>query len=384
MKVSLSWRLFASHAAVAVVGTAVAYATIRLLAPRFFERRMGMRGMMHMMQPPGTTPGEVHSAFLAALNAALTGAVLTSTLIAATIAALLTRRLLRPLDAVRSATRRIAGGDYTVVVPLPSEPQLAGLATDVNTLGRALGDTEARRTRLLGEVAHEMRTPLTALDGYVEGLIDGVFAATPETLISLSEELRRLHRLADDLSSLSRAQEQRTELRPLDTDLADLARRAATRLTPQFDDADVSLTIDLPTGPADSVPGLPVRVDPDRITQVLTNLLGNALLATPPGGTVTISARRRADRAEVAVADTGTGLSAADLDRVFERFYRVPHRPRRSAGSGIGLTIARAFARAHGGDVTAASPGPGQGATFTLTVPLRTGGPAASSATPAA
>ncbi|HEY4991646.1 MAG TPA: HAMP domain-containing sensor histidine kinase [Nakamurella sp.] len=221
-----------------------------------------------------------------------------------------------------------------------------------------------RRARLLGEVAHELRTPLTALDGYVEGLIDGVFAPNPDIFASLSEELHRLHRLADDLSSLSRAQEQGLDLHPVDVDLADLASRAATRLAPQFRDARVTLIVN-----ADTV--LPVHVDPDRITQVLTNLLGNALLATPAGGTVAVTARRTARGGEVVVTDTGVGLTEQDVERVFERFYRAPGQPRRSAGSGIGLTIARGIARGHGGDVTASSAGPGRGASFTVVLPWR-------------
>jgi histidine kinase len=238
------------------------------------------------------------------------------------------------------------------------------LATDVNTLAAALADTESRRTRLLGDVAHEMRTPLTALDGYVEGLIDGVFAPTSDIFASLSDELRRLHRLANDLSSLSRTQERGLDLHPVDADLADLTRRAAARLAPQFLDAQVTLTVN-----ADPV--LPVNVDPDRITQVLTNLLGNALLATPSGGTVTVTAHLTAGGGEVVVTDTGVGLAEQDVERVFERFYRAPGQSRRSTGSGIGLTIARGIARGHGGDVTASSAGPGQGASFTLAVPLR-------------
>ncbi len=118
---------------------------------------------------------------------------------------------------------------------------------------------------------------------------------------------------------------------------------------------------------------MPVRADPDRITQILTNILGNALTATPAGGSVTVHTRAQGRLAQVVVTDTGIGLAAGDVDRVFERFYRAPGQPRRSSGSGIGLTIARGIARAHGGDVTAASAGPGHGATFTLTIPLRTG-----------
>jgi histidine kinase len=199
----------------------------------------------------------------------------------------------------------------------------------------------------------------------VEGLIDGVFAPEPEVLGAASDELRRLRRLADDLSTLSRAEEQRLELNVTNTDLGDLARLAVSRLAPQFSDSNVALTINEPGA-------LPVRADPDRITQVLTNILGNALAATPGGGTVTVHPHAIGGLAQVAVTDTGVGLAPADIERVFERFYRAPgQRPRRSSGSGIGLTIARNIARAHGGDVTAASPGPGHGATFTLTIPLR-------------
>ncbi|WP_328690299.1 HAMP domain-containing histidine kinase [Streptomyces phaeochromogenes] len=363
MSARLPLRLFASHTAVAVVGALVAYLTVRLLAPHLFDQRMGM--MSDDMPGMGPATGaQVHAAFRTALDTALLVGTLAGVGAAGVLAAVATRRLLRPLDAVRTATRRIAAGRYDGDVPLPTEPELAALATDVNTLAHALADTEARRTRLLGEVAHEMRTPLTALDGYVEGLIDGVFTASPDTLASLSEELRRLHRLADDLSSLSRAQEQRLDLHLVDTDLTDLARRAAARLTPQFDDAHLTLTVD-----ADPV--VPVHADPDRITQVLTNLLGNALLATSAGGTVTVTARGSGSRGEVVVTDTGVGLAGQDIERVFERFYRAPGQPRRSAGSGVGLTIARGIARGHGGDVTASSPGRGQGASFTLVLPLR-------------
>ena len=370
----LPWRLFISYAVVIVIGAAVAYVTVRLLAPTLFDHQMTMLGGDHMgmgMGPGGQsgTAGSVQSAFLSALTTALLVGVLASAAAAGLAAAFVTSRLLRPLNAVRAATRRIAAGRYQASVPVPKVPELAALAGDVNTLATELASTETRRTRLLGEVAHEMRTPLTALEGYMEGLIDGVFAPEPEILGAASDELRRLRRLADDLSALSRAEEQRLDLHPADTDLADLTRRAAGRLAPQFSDGHVSLTVHAP-GP------LPVRADPDRITQILTNIIGNALAATPAAGTVTIDARTAGQQAQVAVSDTGAGLEAEDLERVFERFYRAPGQPRRSSGSGIGLTIARNIARAHGGEVTASSAGPCQGATFVLTLPLRASAPA--------
>jgi len=380
MTLRLPGRLFISHALVIAIGTAVAYVTVRLLAPTFFDNEMSLAGLGGMGggggrgggggggQPgfpfsvPGTAAANVQSAFLSALTTALVCGTLASVAVAALAAAVVTRRLVRPLNAVRSTTRLIAAGHYQASVPIPREPELAGLASDVNTLAARLADTETRRTRLLGEVAHEMRTPLTALEGYVEGLIDGIFAPEPTVLGAASDELRRLRRLADDLSTLSRAEEQRLDLHPVDTDLADLTRRAADRLAPQFSDGNVTLTVE-GTDP------LPVSADPDRITQVLTNIIGNALTATRAGGSVTIKTHATARSAWVVVTDTGVGLAAADLERIFERFYRAPGQPRRSSGSGIGLTVARNIARAHGGDVTVASAGLGRGATFALTLP---------------
>jgi signal transduction histidine kinase len=379
MMMRLPARLFVSYALVIAVGSAVAYVTTRLLAPTFFSNAWSLLGNFPQGSPWGAgsggftgppadffrgPPSNVRSAFISALTTALELGTLASVIVAAAAAALVTRRLVRPLNAVRTATRLIAAGRYEASVPVPREPELAGIAADVNMLAAALADTEARRTTLLGEVAHEMRTPLTALEGYVEGLIDGVFAPEPEVLGAASDELRRLRRLADDLSALSRAEERRLDLHFADADLAGLARQAAARLAPQFSDADVKLTV-LGDGP------LPVRADQDRITQVLTNVIGNALTATPAGGSVTVEARAYGPLAQVVITDTGVGLAGADLERVFERFYRAPGPPRRSAGSGIGLTIARNIARAHGGEVTAASPGPGQGAAFVLALPLR-------------
>jgi signal transduction histidine kinase len=374
MRMRLPVRLFISYAAVVVIGAAVTYVTVRLLAPALFDQHMSMLGGDPMGMSPGTggqsgTAGSVHSAFISALTTALLAGVLASVAAAGLAAAFVTGRLLRPLNAVRAATRRIAAGHYQASVPVSGVPELAALAGDVNTLAAELASTETRRIRLLGEVAHEMRTPLTALGGFVEGLIDGVFAPEPEVLGAVSDELRRLGRLADDLSALSRAEEQRLDLHPADADLAGLARRAAERLAPQFAGRQVILAVHA-AGP------LPVRADPDRITQVLTNIIGNALTATPAAGAVTVQARAAGQRAEVSVTDTGAGLAPGDLEQVFERFYRAPGQPRRSGGSGIGLTIARNIARAHGGEVTASSPGPGRGATFVLILPLRISTPA--------
>jgi signal transduction histidine kinase len=367
--VRLPVRLFGSYALVIAMGAATAFVTVRLLAPRLFDQRM------QMTTPPGHMPGSgqrygggagtPHAALVSAVNTALVVAVLVSILAAGAVAGFVTSRLLRPLKSLRTATRRIAAGRYDGTVPLPREPELAALAADVNTLAGSLARTEQRRTRLLGDVAHEMRTPLTALDGYVEGLLDGVFSPTAENLHAMAEELHRLHRLADDLSTLSRTEENRLELHLVDADLGTIARAAAGRLRPQFEDAGVALQV-RDHGPA------PVHVDVDRITQVLTNLLGNALLATDAAGSVDVDVAVGADSAVASVRDTGIGFRAEDRERIFERFYRVAAGRRRSPGSGVGLTIARGLATAHGGELRADSDGPGLGATFTVTLPRRT------------
>lgn len=358
----LSVRLLASHGLVAVVGAAVGYVVVRALAPGLYDMRVhGQRAMAHDMPGDG-----LRAAALSATSTALLMGVLAGLLTAAVVGAYASVRIMRPLRAVSAATHRMAEGDYAEPVTEPRERELAAVAADVNALASRLADTEARRVRLLGEVAHEMRTPLAVVDGYLEGLVDGVFPADPDVLGEMGAEVRRLHRLADDLSALSRAEEGRLELRLAPVDLADVAAGAAARLRPQLQDAGVELRV-VRTGP------LPVRGDPDRLAQVITNLLGNALVATGPGGHVTVTARRTDGRGSVTVSDDGVGLAPEDLGRVFERFYRVRGGARRGNGSGIGLTIARGIAVAHGGDLVAASAGLGRGATFTLTVPLARG-----------
>ena len=374
MKVRLPVRLFVSYAAVAAIGAGTAYVAVRIIAPRIFDQRMGMMDggqglgqggqMMGAPEDRLDRSAPIREAFLSSLDTALIIGFIASIIIAGLVAAFVTYRLLRPLEDVRAATRRIAAGDYQALIAIPSEPEMAELATDVNTLATELAETETRRVRLLGDVAHEMRTPLTTLDGYVEGMIDGVFPADEQTLGSLTTELRRLRRLSDDLAALSRAEERRFDMVLVDADLDEIATSVADRLRPQFEDSGIAFSIsaDTPT---------PVTVDPDRIIQVLTNLLGNALVATEPGGSVSLEVRPGGEWADLTVRDTGIGLVEPDQERIFERFYRAEGAPRRSGGSGIGLTISREIAQAHGGTLTASSAGRGHGSQFTLRLPLR-------------
>lgn len=350
----LTTRAVISHVVVAALSLLAFYLVIRLLVPALFDQEVA-RG-----------PSQMRGA---GLRATVTGAITTAALVggligvgtAVVVGWLSSQRLLRPITQVRLATRRIAAGNYDATVVPPVEKELAELAIDVNTLGEKLAQVEQTRVQLIADVAHEMRTPLTVIDGTLEGMIDGVIEVTPASLGELGGETRRLRRLAEDFSSLAKAQERRFDLTLEPVDLAVPVAATATRLRPQFEDEGVALAVE--------VPALPAVADPDRIMQVLTNLLGNALAATDRGGWVHVTGHREAGMACVDITDSGVGLTPEEAERVFERFYRA--RKGRATGSGIGLTISRELMRAQGGDLTARSDGPGRGATFSLWVPRR-------------
>ena len=356
---SLRARLLLSHLAVVVIGVVILLLAGRQLGSVFVDDHLrSMAGMMRGMDMDAAAQLEegVNSAF----NRALLWAALISGGVATAAATYASYRVLRPLDQVRRVARRLATGSYHERVPIPEEEELAAVASDVNALAQALEETEQRRLQLISEVAHELRTPVATLKGYLEGLLDGVFEPDPETLAAGIRETARLERLAGDLSALSRAEEGREDLRAEPLDLGQLATEVARRLGPQFDDKGVAL--DVETGPP-----LPVVTDRDRTAQVLTNLVGNALAYTPAGGRVSIRPFLDAGMTNIEVSDTGTGLTVEQTSLVFDRFYRVD----RSAGpgTGIGLTIARSLARLQGGDITVSSAGPGHGSNFVLSLP---------------
>jgi histidine kinase len=355
----LDVRLFASYAAVATAAAAALLVTTRLLVPRLFERHIGRE---HARGPMGAD-ASMHDAIVVSLDRALAIALVAGLVAAAVMAAFAADRILRPIGRVRAATRRLAAGHYDQRVARPAEAELAGLADDVNALARALDDTERRRARLVSDVAHELRTPLTTIRGYTEGMLDGVIPPDGEVLAAVLDHVERLERLATDLGTLSRSDEGRLELQLTPVDVAALARSIASGLQATA----VDRGIELRTEGAHRVEAM---ADRDRLGQVLGNLIGNAVDYTPPGGRVVVTVTAGAAACTVAVADTGIGLAPDDLAHVFDRFYRVEGVERPPGGSGIGLGIARAIARAHGGDVTATSDGPGGGATFTLRIPL--------------
>lgn len=295
---------------------------------------------------------------------ALVFAALASALVGLATALLLTRQIMRPLREIAASSQRIADGHYEERVGVPSSDELRMMAESFNQMAAALGQVEQQRVALLGNMAHELRTPLAGLEGYVEGLIDGVFAGDAETLAMMQRELRRMRRLVDDLQALSRVEAGQIALAPTCFDLSEVARAAVAQLRPQLMGGGLSLDLD-------AAGAVMVYADCDRTTQILLNLIGNAIRYTPERGQIRVAVGAGGGVGLVEVADTGVGIPPEALPYLFERFYRVdPSRSRASGGSGIGLTIARHLAWAMGGDVRAASAGPGQGSMFTLELPM--------------
>lgn len=361
----LGWKLFASYLLIVVVGAVVLWTTAQWVAPTAFTRHLS--DMARMMGRPPAAAVDLFGGFRDAMNTALVVAATAAFLTAVAVSLFVTRRIVAPIHSMTRATARIADGRYGERVPVTSDDELGQLAMQFNRMAGILERVEQMRRDLVADVAHELRTPLASIAGYMEGLLDGVIPPEPDTFHRLYKEAARLQRLVDDLQELSRAEAGQISLRPLRITVQELVEVAVVRLRSQFDDKGIVLNVDVPAG----LP--PVLADPDRIAQVLTNLFGNALQYTPPGGRVEVRARPADGAVAVAVTDTGIGITAEHLTHVFDRFYRVDRsRARASGGTGIGLTVARHLVEAHGGSIRAESAGPGQGSTFTVILPAAT------------
>jgi signal transduction histidine kinase len=217
---------------------------------------------------------------------------------------------------------------------------------------------------MLSDLAHEMRTPLATIDAHLEAVEDGVRDLDGSTLEVIGTSTARLRRLAEDIGAVSRAEEGGLTVDRVVVPAAEVARAVAAAAADRYDAQGVALVVDVAGEPP------VVRIDPDRIGQVLGNLLDNALRHTPAGGTVTLTCRAHDGGVEYAVSDTGSGIAAEHLDHLFDRFYRADTaRDRLHGGSGIGLSIAKALVDAHGGSIGAESAGPGHGSTFRVLIP---------------
>ena len=368
LRTHLSWKLFLTYAVVILVGVAVLAVSTQLVVPQEFERHMA--GMGAMMGGMGRGFAAYYTSFRRAVNESLALAAVASSIAAGLASWLVSRRVVRPIRAMLKASQRIASGHYDERLTLPAahhpadQDELGQLAHSFDQMAAALESTESRRRELIGDVAHELRTPLASIQGYMEGLIDGVVPAEPATYQKVHLEAGRLQRLVADLQELSRVESGAVSLSPRPVSVSSLVQTAVSRLGQQFADKGVSLTTEL----ASDLP--PVLADEERTGQILLNLLGNALHYTPEGDTVRLAASREGNLVHWTITDTGIGIPAEHLPHLFERFYRVDKsRSRAGGGTGIGLTIARHLVEAQGGTIRAESAGPDLGSTFHFTLP---------------
>ena len=278
-------------------------------------------------------------------------------------AAVLSRRLARPLEQLAATARELAQGRYHVRAARHGVAEIDELAQAFNEMAAGVAAVEARRKELVANVSHELRTPLSSIAGYLQGMLDGVFAADEQTFTPMLAETQRLVRLVEDLQQLARAEGANPLLRIAPIDLAELIDPLRAVMQPRLDDNGLRLHVDLQ-------PGLPpLAVDADWARTLLLNLLDNAVRHTPSGGTIWVVARHRDVFVELSVTDTGTGIAPEDLPHVFERFYRGDRSRSGGGGSGIGLAVAKHIAERHGGTITARSQ-PEQGTTMTVSLPL--------------
>lgn len=302
--------------------------------------------------------------FLRALNRSTLIAGMVALAVSLLLITLLIRHLARPLNAVTRAAEQIAAGNLAQRVEVASQDELGQLARSFNAMSARLQQSERLRQQMMADVAHELRTPVSVIQGGMEALVDGVYAPDRQTFDSLLEETQRLSRLIDELRELSLLDAGELRLVRRDVDLSQLIAQLVKAFQPQAEAAGIALCHE-PAGAS-----VHLSADADRIAQVVRNLLSNALHYTPQGGRVDVRLAQRDGQAVCCVSDTGPGLSAEEQAHAFERFWRNDlSRARHSGGSGLGLSIAKRLVEAHGGALWVKS-APGQGSTFGFHLPL--------------
>lgn len=312
------------------------------------------------------------AAFLAAVTRALLAAAVLVALLATALGLLLARSISRPLTEMGRAAASVARGDYTVRVAAHGRDEVAALARAFNRMAAGIAEPESLRRALVANVSHDLRTPLTVLRGYLEGLRSGAILDRRSAELAfdaMHAEVERLLRLIDDLRQVAHLDAGTLPLERRPCTLQELAAEAVRRITPLAEAKAITITDetrrDLPQ----------VRVDPERLGQALYNVLDNAVRHTERGGQIILQAGSDGSTVWLRIQDTGSGIRPEHLPRIFERFYRAdPSRSRSEGGSGLGLAITQSIVEAHGGQVTAESAGlEGAGSTFTLHLPLGRG-----------
>ena len=354
-------RLLLAQTLVLLAGGATTWVVASVVGPPLFREHLHQAGVEHNSNEQFHAEQAYQHATALSIAVAITVAAST----AFVVTAYLSRRLQHSIAELSQAAAAIAEGHYDIrVAPPQLGDEFENLAGSFNQMAQRLQSVESTRRRMFGDLAHEIRTPVAVLEAYLEAVEDGVKTLDPQTIAMLREQTGRLVRFSADAGALAQAEESHTAIARGPVDTAELL----TALKAAFADRYAAKAVALNTETGDTAR---IWADRQRLTQVLGNLLDNALRHTPAGGHVTLTTTRRGPEVAFTVTDDGDGIPAGHLPHVFERFYRADSaRDRGHGGSGIGLAIAKALTEAHGGHISAASRGPGQGTTFTVAVPV--------------
>ena len=337
MKQRLLWKLLAVNLPVIGIVIAVLWLAIDLLAADYFT---------NLMERYKISPSETHQMFLDAVHRYFIQAAVVALALACLLSVILTRKVLRPLSDMGEVTRRIAAGDYGARITAASSDEIGELAGAFNQMADSLEHLEGLRRTMVADFAHELRTPLTNIRGYLEALADGVVTPSKETYDLLQDEIMRLVRLVEDLNQLTSADAARAFLRRENIDLRDYVERALALNRHEFDARDIAVELSFGTD------AVRIQGDPDKLLQILRNLIQNAWQYTPEGGEFRITASRKDKAIRVEFGNSSTDPAPEDTELLFERFHRVEKsRSRETGGAGIGLSIVKQLVEAHGGRV---------------------------------
>lgn len=365
-RISLYWRLLPSYLLVILVAGISTFLASEAIAPYFLDMHTdAMVDSLHFHtgEPIDALADDLAVGYRRALTQSLTWALVAAAVTAGVVGLYVTRRIVRPLTAMTRASQRIAGGRYSQRLNPEAPGEVGELATAFNTMAQTLQSSEERRIQLLADVAHEFRTPLSNLRGYLEALEDGVFTSSQIT-DPANRQIKRLERLTNDLSLLSHVETGQLTLYCETVRATTLLNSAANAFQPRFQTGNINLHVQ-PVPPETTV-----WADEERTGQVLANLIDNALNYTPAGGKVTLTATPANNSVQFTVTDTGPGIPPQQAQLIFNRFYRgdQSRSHEQSTGSGIGLTLAKQLVERQGGEIGVNSP-EGQGSTFWFTLP---------------
>jgi signal transduction histidine kinase len=360
-KVGLRSRLFLSHVVVMLVGLLTLLAIGKISSPRFFIF------YLRQIEVNGLSVRQGRTQLIRSFDDAWSKGAFWSVAIGATTAGglsyLISQRIVQPLIQMEEITKKFAAGHLQERLPANEIPEVDQLATSFNRMAATLEGIEQRRRELVSDLTHELRTPLTVLKGYLEGLADGAIEPTPDIYERLARETTRMQRLVNDLQELSKMEAGYLPIDARPLELKPLLASVVNRFADQLTENSPQMLLDCP-------PEMPrVSADPERVEQIIVNLISNALRYTTQGSVV-VKVYPEPDRVWIAVIDTGLGIAATDLPHVFERFWRADRsRDRHSGGTGIGLAICRRLVDLHGGTIEAESE-LNRGSTFRFSLPI--------------